>query len=164
RDIPRLREALAAAAHELAQLAFGARYVEAPPEWVVVRVEPATPDSAEHARQVARALALAWADWGATIGYTRRAGAWSVSRGEGDAWAVAAGVPGLQDLVGAIAGHAQATVSVGPDVVSRLARVDVLPPSDAPAIDRLAAADAEWNAWRAARRRGDPIGPNPRPA
>ena len=52
----------------------------------------------------------------------------------------------------------------GPDTVARLARIDVLPPSDRPPHEQLAEDDAAWEAWREARRSGGPIGPCPRPA
>jgi ATP-dependent Clp protease ATP-binding subunit ClpC len=160
----------------LTELGYLARYLDAPDDPVLVRVLAATPDSHAYARDVARALGAAWADWGATVWLVRRLGDWRLEqeylKSEDnaydtlhalDGYGLSVRVPGLRRLVEALEGYALTSATRGPDTVAHLARIDLLPSSDLPPLEQLEQDDLAWDAWRDARRLGEDPGPCPRP-
>lgn len=158
-ELPRLQLFVAAARYRV-------RFALSPPDPVLLRVLPGTPESGALAARTAVALRSALYLWGRADLWWRSDGRWTADQGTTPervdvGWAVWAQVPGLAQLVHALVGYASEAFVRGPDAGLWLARIDLLPPGDPAEV--LPAEDHAWEAWRAARRRGEPVGPSPRP-
>ena len=159
-----LKGRLGEAIVHLAALEHRLAHVDAPPDPVLVRILPETPDSRALVARLTRALVDAWSSWG-------RVQVWGRSKGwrrilddaevEG-AGAVELHAPGIRSLIEPVAGFVLEVRTLGPDTLARLCRLEVFPPSPDPPGQQLQAADDAWDAWRAARRRGQPVGSSPR--
>ena len=167
RERQTIRQRLTTIRMDLAVLRYRAHQVGSPDDPVVVRILPETPESRAHGLTVARAMASAWVEWGRIEAFRRDTNGWrpanEVDARHSHGEALCSRVPGLRRLLEVVHGYVLDVTIAGPDTVSRLSRLEVLPPSELTPLEQLTLEDRAWEDWRASRIQGSPDAPSPRP-
>lgn len=174
RDMVFLRslESLRGLERSVAEASYRSLALQRDEDSVLVRLLPATddPDAVNWMLDLALSLMRAWYSWGDLKPFALREGQWEPTTREQldrHTRGVALWLRGFgaQQITRDELGFQMNTFHSGPDLVCNLVRVeDVgLPAPGQEVCAWLQELDQRWDAWRAARRDGQPRGPHPRP-